>query len=152
MKLRRRDHSVPELNMAAMPDLIFTVLFFFMIVTHMRQNTVDVSYQVPQGTNLVKVTNKAALIHVYVGKDRQTGDYKVQIGDLITPYDQLSRALRDERNNLPGDQIAQAQVSLLADRDVPMYIINKVKMALREAHVLKINYNGEALPQETTTK
>ena len=35
---RRSRHNVPTLNMASMPDLIFTVLFFFMIVTHMRSD------------------------------------------------------------------------------------------------------------------
>ena len=35
-----RDKGVPSLNMASMPDLIFTVLFFFMIVTHMRSDEV----------------------------------------------------------------------------------------------------------------
>ena len=33
----RRRRGVPSLNVASMPDLIFTVLFFFMIVTHMRR-------------------------------------------------------------------------------------------------------------------
>ena len=40
--------SVPSLNVASMPDLIFTVLFFFMIVTHMRSDEVKVRLEVPQ--------------------------------------------------------------------------------------------------------
>ena len=54
---RFRQHSRPEvpgLNLAALPDLIFTVLFFFMIVTHMRQIDPQVRYKVPQGTEVVK--------------------------------------------------------------------------------------------------
>jgi len=47
-RFRRPDHSVPELNMASLPDLIFTVLFFFMIVTHMRDVELKVRYQVPR--------------------------------------------------------------------------------------------------------
>ena len=42
--IRRREHEVPELNMAALPDLIFTVLFFFMIVTHMLDVDKKVAY------------------------------------------------------------------------------------------------------------
>ena len=37
-KLRRRSYDVPELNTAALPDLIFTVLFFFMIVKYKKQH------------------------------------------------------------------------------------------------------------------
>ena len=37
MQIRRhRRPEVPMLNTASLPDLIFTVLFFFMMVTHMR--------------------------------------------------------------------------------------------------------------------
>ena len=36
---RRSRRTVPMLNTAALPDLIFTVLFFFITVTHMRQVT-----------------------------------------------------------------------------------------------------------------
>ena len=36
MGFKRRSHEVPGLNTSSLPDLIFTVLFFFMIVTHMR--------------------------------------------------------------------------------------------------------------------
>ena len=48
--IRRRRREVPELNTSSLPDLIFTVLFFFMIVTHMQTNAVRVRYDVPQGT------------------------------------------------------------------------------------------------------
>jgi len=55
---RRRKHDIPELNTASLPDLIFTILFFFMLVTHMRKTTVKVKYQVPQGTELTKLVKK----------------------------------------------------------------------------------------------
>ena len=39
---KRMLRDVPQLNTASLPDLIFTVLFFFMVVTHMRQTTLRV--------------------------------------------------------------------------------------------------------------
>ena len=39
---RRRERRQPELNMQSLPDLIFTVLFFFMLVTTMRSVPVKV--------------------------------------------------------------------------------------------------------------
>ena len=56
------------LNTAALPDLIFTVLFFFITVTHMRQVTLKVKYRVPEGTELTKLTKKSAITHIYIGK------------------------------------------------------------------------------------
>lgn len=49
--------GMPELNTSSLPDLIFTMLFFFMIVTTMREVTLKVQFQVPQGTELEKLEN-----------------------------------------------------------------------------------------------
>ena len=57
IQFRRRLRGVPELNTASLPDLIFTVLFFFMIVTHMREVTLKVKYRVPQDTDKQQLTS-----------------------------------------------------------------------------------------------
>ena len=38
----KKKRDIPNLNTAALPDLIFTVLFFFMIVTQLRDTEVKV--------------------------------------------------------------------------------------------------------------
>ena len=63
---KRKDHSVPGLNTASLPDLIFTVLFFFMIVTHMKENQMKVKYQVPEGTKLERLAKKSTISHIYI--------------------------------------------------------------------------------------
>ena len=44
--------EMPALNTSSLPDLIFTLLFFFMIVTTMREVSLKVEFKVPQGTEL----------------------------------------------------------------------------------------------------
>ncbi len=144
MRLKRHHRSMPELQMTAMPDLIFTILFFFMIVTHMRENTVKVEYHQPVGENLVKVTNKAAVINIYVGRAIGGGEYQVQVGNNIVPLAELPQALRNERDGIPADQMEKLSASLLADKEVPMSYINKVKMALRDAKILKVTYTANS--------
>ena len=58
--------SVPQLNTASLPDLIFTVLFFFMVVTHMRQTTIKVEFRMPQGTQLTRLTKKSTVSYIYI--------------------------------------------------------------------------------------
>ena len=65
---RQRPRTVPALNVASLPDLIFTVLFFFMIVTHMRDVDPKVQYNVPEGTELTKEVNKSGLVYLFIGK------------------------------------------------------------------------------------
>lgn len=68
MNFRKKSHSVPELNTSSLPDLIFSVLFFFMIVTHMRQVTLKVECRMPEGKNLTRLTKKSAVSRIYIGK------------------------------------------------------------------------------------
>ena len=64
----RDRRQMPQLNTASLPDLIFTVLFFFMVVTHMRTVTLKVSFRVPQGTELTRLTKKTAVSYIYIGR------------------------------------------------------------------------------------
>lgn len=63
---RSRNHEIPALNTASLPDLIFSILFFFMLVVHMRKATVHVKYQVPMATELSRLYNKSNIQYIYV--------------------------------------------------------------------------------------
>lgn len=83
---RHHSHKVPGLNTSSLPDLIFSVLFFFMIVTHMRKANVLVKYKVPAGTELTKLTHRSATTYIYVGKpmDPSEGSESVvQLNDKL---------------------------------------------------------------------
>ena len=66
MNFHKKSHEVPGLNTSSLPDLIFSVLFFFMTVTHMRQVTLKVDCRLPQGKELTRLTKKSAVSHIYI--------------------------------------------------------------------------------------
>ncbi len=146
-RFRETRHEVPGLNMAAMPDLIFTVLFFFMIVTHMRVVKPMVQTQVPQGTELEKA-RKAGMVYLYIGKPineqgEVTGDdTKLQLNDRYVSISELGRAINEERQKMSEDDRQHMVVSIRADRNTEMGIINDVKQELRKAGALSINYSA----------
>ena len=55
MAKKKGSREMPEMNTSSLPDLIFTILFFFMIVTTMREVTLKVKFVVPAGTELEKL-------------------------------------------------------------------------------------------------
>ena len=59
--------ALPELNTSSLPDLIFTMLFFFMIVTSMREVTLKVQFKVPAATELEKLEKKSLVSFIYIG-------------------------------------------------------------------------------------
>jgi len=150
---RRRQHAMPELNLASMPDLIFTVLFFFMIVTHMRDVELKVRYQVPQATQVQKLTHKSSVSYIYVGHMQGTTDegYYIQLNDKLlamsatqnatTSLDAISSYIEQERQRMSSDDLARMTVSIKADRDVPMGIIADIKKTLQKSYALRINYS-----------
>lgn len=142
MRLHRRSkRGVPTLNTAALPDLIFTVLFFFMIVTHMRNSDVKVRYEVPKGTELSKVKHKSAITYLYIGKDPQ-GKTSIQVNNGIVPLEKLAAVLKAEKDKLSEDEQDYHTVSVKADRDTPLSVIAAVKTALSQANTLQVSYSA----------
>ena len=135
-----RDKGVPSLNMASMPDLIFTVLFFFMIVTHMRSDEVKVRLQVPQGTEVQKLANRPSVVNVYVGQ--LNSQWQVQVnGDVVSPEDITAR-IEQIRKRMAPENAEHLTISFRADRKAPMRVINQVKRTLQRSYALRINYSA----------
>ena len=155
----RRRHGVPTLNVASMPDLIFTVLFFFMIVTHMRSDEVKVRLEVPAGSEVKKLTGHPAIINIYIGRSERLEvrgeklevrgeripngqEWLVQLnGDIVSPAEIPSR-ISEIRGKLSPENVERLTVSFRADRHAPMGLVSDVKQTLQQAYALKINYSA----------
>ncbi len=144
----RRRREVPMLNTAALPDLIFTVLFFFITVTHMREVTLKVKYRVPEGTELTKLVKKSAVTYIYIGKPademRNTvGDgTRIQLNDKYANVDDVTDYVAEERRRMSPEDAKAMSVSIKADRETEMGIMSDVRQALRRAGALRINYSA----------
>lgn len=149
MKLYRgRNHEIPTLNTASLPDLIFSILFFFMLVVHMRKATVHVKYQVPMATELSRMYNNSSIQHIYIGRPInklgkvESNKMFVQLNDNITTIPEIKKYLIQLSAVLPPEQRKQLSVSIKADRHADMGMIMDLKQALREANVLNINFTA----------
>ncbi|MBR0180633.1 MAG: biopolymer transporter ExbD [Prevotella sp.] len=136
-KFRRTSHDIPGLNLASMPDLIFTVLFFFMLVTHMRDDELKIRYQVPAGTEVQKMQQKSAVINLYVSADGQ-----IQIDNQLTTLAGIASYINKVREGLSPENQDRLTVSLKADKRTPMGVIADVKQELQKSFALKVNYSG----------
>ena len=138
----KRHSSVPSLNVASMPDLIFTVLFFFMIVTHMRSDEVKVRLEVPAGSEVKKLAGHPAIVNIYIGHSTHSAEWLVQLnGDIVSPKDIPAR-INDIRGKLSAENAERLTVSLRADKHAPMGLVSDVKQALQQSYALKLNYNA----------
>ena len=136
--------GMPELNTSSLPDLIFTMLFFFMIVTTMREVTLKVQFQVPQGTELEKLEKKSLVSFIYIGKPlpefqkKMGAESRIQLNDKFAEVSEVQDYIYQERENMKEEDQPFMTVSLKVDKDTKMGIVQDVKQALRQAYALKI--------------
>ena len=150
-RFRQTQREVPGLNMVAMPDLIFTVLFFFMIVTHMRVVTPLVHVETPQGTELEKA-RKQGVIYLFIGQpmdakgqvEGASDSRRIQLNDRFVELEQLAQEIAVEKAQMSEDALEHLTVSIRADRNTEMGLINDVKQQLRKAGALNINYSASS--------
>ena len=140
--------GMPELNTSSLPDLIFTMLFFFMIVTTMREVTLKVQFKTPQATELEKLEKKSLVTFIYIGKPTQElqakmgAETRIQLNDRFADVTEVQDYIYQERENMKEEDQPFMQVSIKADKDTKMGIITDVKQALRQAYALNINYSA----------
>ena len=141
------DREVPALNLAALPDLIFTVLFFFMIVTHMRQVETHVRYQLPQGTEVGQEASKTGLVYILIGESltpnpspKGEGSKMIQVNDRMVRVEEVAQCINRIREEMTEEERQRLTVCIRADRNTEMGIINDVKQQLRRAGALNIFY------------
>ena len=137
--------EMPALNTSSLPDLIFTLLFFFMIVTTMREVTLKVEFKVPQATELEKLEKKSLVTFIYVGKP--TAEFRKKLGNesriqLNDSYAEVA-AIQDYIIGARASMKEEEQQQMKVDQDTKMGIVTDIKEALRKAYALKINYSAQ---------
>ncbi len=146
-KIRRNEkREMPALNTSSLPDIIFMLLFFFMSVTSMKEVTYKVSFTTPQATELTKLEKKSLVRYIYVGtptKDfrKQYGtESRIQLDDAFAEKSEIGEYVLNESSNMNEEDRPKMTISIKADKETRMGIINDIKQELRAVSALKINY------------
>jgi biopolymer transport protein ExbD len=140
--------EVPQPSMASLSDLVFTFLFFVMMVTSMREVTLKVTFRAPQATELQKLEKKSLVTFIYVGEPTQEFRAKmgsatrVQLNDSFAEISEIQDYIAQEKSSMKEEDQPFMTVSIKADRETKMGVITDIKQALREAYALKISYSA----------
>ena len=144
---KNKEEGTPAISTASLPDIVFMLLFFFMVSTVMREVTLLVENQKPKATEIKKLEKKSLVTYVYVGKPKkqyisQVGtEPRVQLNDSFASLNEIQQFILTEREAISEAERNQMTVSIKADKEVKMGLITDVKTELRKAEALKINYS-----------
>lgn len=144
-KFRKKSNTSQEIPTSALPDIIFMLLFFFMVTTVLRETTINVKQIIPEATELRKLQRKSLVSYLYVGEPKNTALYgvepKVQANDVFIEIKDIVMWVSSEKDKLAEVERDQITVALKVDEEVKMGIISDVQLQLREGNALKVMYS-----------
>lgn len=144
--------ETPAISTASLPDIVFMLLFFFMVSTTMREVSLMVANAMPQATETVKLEKKSLVSNIYVGKPnpQYQGAYgtepRIQLNDRFATLEELGTFVVSERESRKEEDRNSITNNLKVDRNVTMGIVTDIKQELRKANSLRINYGSTKRP------
>lgn len=140
--------EVPAVSTASLPDIVFMLLFFFMVSTTMREVTLMVENRLPQATQVDKLEKKSLVSNIYVGKPTRQyqatygTEPRIQLNDKFATLADLSSFVAAEREARKEEERNSITNNLKIQSDVTMGIVTDIKQELRKANSLRVNYGS----------
>lgn len=135
---KKKTRSTPAISTAALPDIIFMLLFFFMVVTVMRDQEALLVPDLPASAYAQKMSERGDKLAISISiKD---GAEVVQIAHKVVPAPTAVAVLSNQLNTLSDIEREELEVDLKIDKAVKMKIVSDIKMELRRQQVYDINY------------
>ncbi|WP_310991513.1 ExbD/TolR family protein [Aequorivita marina] len=142
---KKKSNELPAVNTASLPDIVFMLLFFFMVVTVLREDNLLVQNTLPKADQVEKL-KKDRSVYIYAGKpssryqEKYGSEAKIQIGDKYTDVTNLKYALTEARQKLLPELQDRVMVALKVDEDTNTGMVTDIKQELRDLNMLKIIY------------
>jgi biopolymer transport protein ExbD len=146
---KNKSEGSTGISTASLPDIVFMLLFFFMVTTKMRDVSVKVKNVTPAATELEKLTKKTLVSYIYVGSPIESlqSEFgtatRIQLNDAYKSKEDIRKFIEEEREKLPEYDKEKMMVSLKGDREVKMGIITDIKQELRKSNALKLTYSAK---------
>ena len=142
---KEKSGDLPAISTASMPDIIFMLLFFFMVTTTMREVTLKVRNKMPEATEVQKLEKKALVSFIYIGPPTQSRLYgtesRIQLNDSFRTVADIAEFIYMEREARVEADRPLLTTSLKVDKEVKMGVVTDVKQELRKVGAFKINYS-----------
>lgn len=143
-KFKKKTSTSQNIPTSALPDIIFMLLFFFMVTTVLREQEILVEQKIPQATQLQKLEKKTLISYLYIGKPKNVAQFgtepRVQANDVLINTKDILLWVNQEKDKLSEAERDQITISMKADREVKMGPISDVQFELREADARKLLY------------
>lgn len=137
--------ELPAISTASLPDIVFMLLFFFMVATVMRDSSLKIKNNLPSAAETEKLGQKNLIMFIYAGKPsdqyKSMGEEpKIQLNDKFAEINEIASFVAAERASKREAEIPQLIAALKVDKETNMGLISDIEQQLRKVGQLKINY------------
>lgn len=149
MAVFKRDEgskSAPTISTASLPDVVYMMLFFFMISSTMREVTVLVENGMPDARTVTKLEKKSLVSNIYIGRPKAefVGMYgsepRIQLNDKFANISDISAFVVAEQEARSEEDRNSITNNLKVDMNTKMGIVTDLKQELRRANSLRVSY------------
>ena len=138
--------KLPGVNTSSLPDIVFMLLFFFMTATTMKDSDLKIENTLPKANQTAKLHKKQYVMYIYAGKPNQRyqstlgGSDRIQLADKMASPADIRNFVMIERASRNSEDEKYLTASLKIDKNVKMGLVSAIKLELRKADQLKVNY------------
>ncbi len=145
-KFAKKKKGLPAVNTAALPDIVFMLLFFFMVTTTMRETELVIKApQLPNATEVKKLEHKSLVSTIYVGKAKDQAKFgsgdKIQLNDKIASVNDIASFIYSEQEKHNPEEVPYMTTSIKSDVKASVGTIHDIRMELRDMDALKVSYS-----------
>jgi len=143
---KKKSSELPAVNTASLPDIVFMLLFFFMVATTMRETTLKVENTLPFADQVEKLDKKDLVMYIYAGKPSSRyktnfgTEARIQLNDNFADVSEIQQFIYAEREAKREELVPFLTTALKVDEETNMGLVSDIKQELRKAEALKINY------------
>jgi biopolymer transport protein ExbD len=144
-KFKKKTNVKQEIPTSSMPDVVFMLLFFFMVTTKMRETSINVDQKIPPAVQLKKLAKKSLISYLYIGKPKKEEfgrEAKIQVNDVFIEPKDIAQWVNTEKADLDEFERDAITISLKVDSEAKRGIIADVETELRKANARKILYSA----------
>jgi biopolymer transport protein ExbD len=141
----KKGKGSPAINTSSLPDIIFMLLFFFMVTTVMREVTLKVKMKLPTATEVQKLEKKSLVSYIYIGPPTNATMYgtesRIQLNDQFARVNEIPEFIASEREARNEADRQLLTTSLKVHTETKMGVVTDVKQEMRKAGAFRINYS-----------
>ena len=143
---KKKTGDFPAISTASLPDIVFMLLFFFMVATVMRENTLLIKNTLPYADQVEKLDKKDLVMYIYAGQpskefqSKYGTESRIQLNDKFADVKDIAAFVAAERASKREELVPFLITALKVDKDANMGLIGDIKQELRKVNALKINY------------